>query len=216
MGCRFGEFRVRAQILGCSTDYHWRQEGDTWLPRVDGGVYCMDTDRNTDEFVRLLSLHTRSIFAYIYVLVPNPTDADDIFQETSRTLWEKFGEYRPGPDENFRAWALRIAQIKVMRYRERESYRNKLFNDQAYAALDGAALKAVDSLDPRFELLGDCYRKLLDDDRRLITARYRIGASVEAIAQELGRSVHSIYRALRRIHESLFDCVRRGQQEDHS
>ena len=176
----------------------------------------MNTDRNTDEFVRLLSLHTRSIFAYIYVLVPNATDADDIFQETSRTLWEKFGDYRPGPDENFRAWAIRIAQIKVMRYRERESYRNKLFNDQAYAALDGAALRAMDSLDPRFELLGDCYRKLQEEDRGLVTARYRVGASVEAIAMELGRSVHSIYRALRRIHESLFDCVRRGQREDHS
>lgn len=174
----------------------------------------MDSGRNTDEFVRLFSLHTRSIFAYIYVLVPSHADADDIFQETSRTLWEKFGEYRPGPDENFRAWALRIAQIKVLRYRERENLRHKLFNDQAYAALDDAALRALDFLDPRFDALGDCYRKLIEDDRRLIDARYRVGSSVETIAAELGRSIHSIYRALRRIHGSLFDCVRRAQQEE--
>jgi len=148
------------------------------------------------------------------VLVPNHADADDIFQETSRTLWEKFGEYRPGPEENFRAWALRIAQFKVLRYRERESRRHRLFNDQAYAALDDTALKAMESLDSRFTALGDCYHKLIEDDRRLIDVRYHVGSSVEAIATELGRSIHSIYRALRRIHESLFDCVRHAWQEE--
>jgi RNA polymerase sigma-70 factor, ECF subfamily len=174
----------------------------------------MDSSRNTDEFVRLFSLHTRSIYAYIFVLVPNHTDADDIFQETSRTLWEKFGEYRPGPDNTFRTWALRIAQIKVLRYREREGIKHRVFSDQAYAALDSATLVAMDSLDPRFEALGDCYRKLPEEDRNLVDARYHVGSSVEAIAVALGRSVHSIYRALRRIHQSFFDCVQHARQEE--
>ena len=176
----------------------------------------MDSGRNTDEFVRLFSLWTNSIYSYIHVLVPVHADAEDVFQETSRTLWEKFGEYRAGPEEGFRAWALRIAQIEVLRYRQRQGRRHKLFSDRLHAALDETALAAINEVDPRLESLGDCYHKLSEEDRRLIDARYQIGSTVEAIAAELGRSVHSVYRALRRIHQALFDCVeeaRRAEEE---
>ena len=106
-------------------------------------------------------------------MIPNRADAEDVFQETSRTLWEKFDQYRPGADNNFRAWALRIAQLKALSYRRRELRRRKLFSDQAYAALEQVAAMAMGSLDLRLESLGDCYRKLTEDDRQLLTARYR-------------------------------------------
>ena len=69
----------------------------------------MQSAANTDEFVRLFSLYAKSVYSYIHVLVPTHADAEDLFQETSRTMWQKFGQYGPGPDEGFRAWALRIA-----------------------------------------------------------------------------------------------------------
>lgn len=170
----------------------------------------MNSGRNIDEFVRLFSLWTSSIYSYIHVLVPVHADADDIFQETSKTLWEKFGEFRGGGDEGFRAWALKIARFEVLRFRQRQGRRRMVFDDQLQAALDDAAMAAIDTINLRLDLLGDCYHKLSEEDRRVIDARYQIGASVEAIAAEMHRSVHSIYRALRRIHKSLFDCV---QQE---
>jgi RNA polymerase sigma-70 factor, ECF subfamily len=173
----------------------------------------MDSSRNTDEFVRLFSLHTNSIYSYIHVLVPTHADADDIFQETSRTLWEKFGEFRPGPEANFRAWAMRIAQLEVFRYRQREGRRHKLFTDRLYAALDDEAQAAIATVDMRLDSLGDCYRKLSAEDRGLIDARYGIGATVEAVAIQLGRSIHWVYRALRRIHQSLFECVEIAQHD---
>ena len=61
------------------------------------------TAKNTDEFVRLFSLYAKTIYSYIRILVRSNVDAEDLFQETSRTLWAKFDEYRPGPDDNFRA-----------------------------------------------------------------------------------------------------------------
>jgi RNA polymerase sigma-70 factor, ECF subfamily len=176
----------------------------------DETVLDMESSRNTDEFVRLFSLYTNSINSYIHVLVPVHADADDIFQETSRTLWQKFGEFRPGPEETFRTWALRIAQIEVLRYRQREGRRHRLFSDQLHNLLDAMAATAVGSLNPRLEALGDCYRKLPDEDRQLINARYQVGATVETIAAQSRRSVHSVYRGLRRIHRALFDCVERS------
>ena len=174
----------------------------------------MKSGGNIDEFVRLFSRWTNSIYSFVHVLVPVHADAEDIFQETSKTLWEKFGEYRGGADEGFRAWALRIAQIEVLRYRQRRGRRQRLFDDQLQSALDETALSAIESVDLRLEMLGDCYDKLTEEERRLIDARYQIGASVGAIAAESGRSVHSVYRALRRIHQALFDCVQQSLLSD--
>lgn len=174
----------------------------------------MHPSDNTSEFIRLFSLHTSSIYTYIRVLIPNRPDAEDIFQETSQTLWEKFEEYTHGPDSGFRAWALRIAQNKVLDYRRRELRRRKLFRDETQLMLDQVALAAMDSLDLRLEPLNDCYRKLSEDDRQLLVARYRVGEAVENIAAQMGRSVHQVYRALRRIHGALFDCVRNLQHKE--
>lgn len=175
----------------------------------------MRSSGNIDEFVRLFSRWTNSIYSYIHVLAPRHADAEDIFQETSRTLWEKFGEYRGGADEGFRAWALRIARFEVLRFRQRRGRRQKLFHESLQAALDEAALAAAESVDPRLELLVDCYHKLGDEDRRLIDARYQIGASVEKIADDMQRSVHAVYRSLRRIHQALFECVQQSRLPDN-
>jgi RNA polymerase sigma-70 factor, ECF subfamily len=205
--------RIRAQILAAPLGYYRDRTGKADLLLRGTGVF-MDQARNTDEFVRLFSLFTNNIYSYIHVLTPVHSDAEDIFQETSRTLWEKFGEFRPGPDATFLAWALGIARIEVLRHRQREGQRHSLFSDRLYAALDQATLAVVDSMDSRLESLGDCYQSLSQDDRQLVDTRYSVGATVEAIAAELGRSVHSVYRALRRIHRTLFDCIRHAKQQE--
>ncbi len=168
--------------------------------------------RNTDEFVRLFSLYAKNIYSYITILVPSRADAEDPFQETNQTLWAKFGQYRHGPDENFRAWAVRIAQLKIMNYRKHEKLRRRLFSDHVCDYVNEAALVLIDSVEPHLDALDECRRKLPDQDRQLIAARYRAGATVEAIADKTGQSVHSVYRALRRIHQWLFECIQEFQQ----
>lgn len=174
----------------------------------------MNQPRNTDEFVRLFSLYTNNIYSYIHVLAPVHADAEDIFQDTSRTLWEKFGEYHEGPDSGFLAWALAIARIEVLRYRQRQGQQHRLFTDRMQAVLEQAAIVAIDSVDSRIDSLSDCYQKLAADDRQLLDSRYGQETAVDRIAAQLGRSVHSVYRSLRRIHRALFECVRHAQSPE--
>ena len=174
----------------------------------------MDSSTKTNDFLRLFSLHSPRVYAYIHILVPNHADAEDLFQETSQTLWEKFDQYRPGADEDFRAWALRIAQLNVLHYRQRKGRRRLLFNEHIHDLVSKAGLRAVGSAENRFELLDDCYRKLTDGQRQLIDARYQVGATIETIAAQTGRSVHSVYRDLRRIHQWLFDCIQGMERAD--
>ncbi len=76
-----------------------------------------DQHRRTAEFVQLLKQHDRRVSAYVYSLVLDWNDAEDIVQETSVRLWEQFDEYRV--DEDFGAWACTIARYMVMAYRKR-------------------------------------------------------------------------------------------------
>ena len=52
------------------------------------------TDR-TAEFVGLLLQHQRRIHGYIATMLTNWADADEVLQETSIVLWQKFDEFQP-------------------------------------------------------------------------------------------------------------------------
>ena len=65
----------------------------------------------TKELVLLMTQHQRRIFSYIYTLVPDRHSAEDILQETSLVICEKFSDFRTGTD--FAAWACQIAWWQV-------------------------------------------------------------------------------------------------------
>src|SRR3954454_13433629 len=92
----------------------------------------MDIDPNSEaeaqkRLMMLMTRHQRQIFSYIYVLVPNRSDAEDLLQETSLVICEKFGEFREGTD--FVAWACQIAYWRV-RYSRQKYARSKVFFEQ--------------------------------------------------------------------------------------
>jgi RNA polymerase sigma-70 factor, ECF subfamily len=167
---------------------------------------------DTREFVALLTRYSRRIYAFIRTLVPNQADAEDLFQDVSTTLWEKFGTFRRGSD--FRAWAFQIAHYKVLNYRQRQAHRPKLFADDLIEKLAGDRLALDDSLDARSPALADCYQKLSPPDREIIDLRYVEEASVPAVAAQTGRSVDFVYKALRRIHGALYRCVDEALHEE--
>src|SRR4029453_14169891 len=79
------------------------------------------------QLMALMTRHQRQIFSYIYVLVPNRADAEDLLQETSLVICEKFHEFRAGTD--FVAWASQIAYWRV-RYSRQKFARSKVLFDQ--------------------------------------------------------------------------------------
>jgi RNA polymerase sigma-70 factor, ECF subfamily len=160
---------------------------------------------NAKEFVALLTRYSRRIYSFIRSLVPNQADAEDLFQEVSTTLWEKYGDFRRGSD--FRAWAFQIAHYKVLNYRQRLSHRPRLFGDEMIEKLAGDRLALDDLLDARSHALADCYQKLSPADRELIDLRYAEQSTILVVAAQTGRSPDFVYKALRRIHGSLHRCI---------
>ncbi|MBN1589922.1 MAG: sigma-70 family RNA polymerase sigma factor [Pirellulales bacterium] len=160
----------------------------------------------SELFVELLTRHHQRIFLFILSLVPNQSEAEEILQETNLVLWRKFEEFEPGT--NFKAWAFRVAYLKVQKYWERQSSDRLRFNEAFLQRVAEMAVEKPDTVDRRREALDRCLDKLPKKDRDMIRCRYRVGGSVKAAAEELGRTTHAIYKALARARRMLHDCVR--------
>lgn len=165
-----------------------------------------------EDFVRLLLANERRIFAYILTLLPNPADAEDVLQETSVVLWRKFPEYRPGT--SFVSWACSVAH-NMVRNALAKKHRCRVMFDEALLTVVAAEVNQMsDELDLGRSVLVECLDELPPDDRELINLRYEVGATIKSVAASVGRSAEGMYKAMRRIHDVLYDCVHRKVESE--
>lgn len=163
-----------------------------------------ETERRK-QLVALITQHQRRIFAYIYTLVPDRYDAEDLLQETSVVICEKFDEFREGTD--FVAWACQIAYWRIRYSRQKFARSKVVYQQDLVDALAQTAAAMREELDERHEALAHCLQKLPSRDRDLVLTRYEPGSGVPEAAKRSGRSLEAAYKALARIRKLLFDCV---------
>ena len=164
-----------------------------------------DETQSRKRLMVLMTKHQRQIFSYIYTLVPNRSDAEDLLQETSLVICEKFNDFEDGTD--FVAWACQIAYWRV-RYSRQKFARSKVVFDQEIVDIVAqTAGEMADELNDRHEALALCLQKLHTRDRELLLARYEPGGGVEEAARRSGRTVKTAYKALTRLRKLLLDCV---------
>src|SRR5437764_12899228 len=90
-------------------------------------------------FLRLFLENERRLYAYILTLLPNRADADDVLQEVSLVMWDKFDDAHL-PDD-FAAWGCRIAYFKILDFRKKRQRSRVLFSQ---AMLDRVAETAAE------------------------------------------------------------------------
>ena len=162
-------------------------------------------DSPNRQLVLLITRHQRRIFSYLYTLVPNRHDAEDLLQETCLVICEKFHEFQPGTD--FVAWACQIAWWRVRAARQKFARSKVTFDERLLEAISHAAAAMPEELDSRHDALEHCLQKLHPRDRELVLSRYEPNGGVEEAARRSGRSRVAAYKALGRIRKLLFDCV---------
>ncbi len=162
-------------------------------------------DDQGHSFLTLYLANERRIYGFIMALVPNWADADDILQETTKVMWSKFNTFTPGT--NFLSWALKIAKFQVLSYLGKKRGDKLRFQDDLIEAIAQDA-SSFDQTDLR-DSLRDCIGKLAKNDRQLLELRYENNANPQKVAQHIGKGVDSVYKALTRIHNQLFYCIKR-------
>jgi RNA polymerase sigma-70 factor, ECF subfamily len=165
-----------------------------------------------DEFALLFGRHAHQIYAYILTLIPHWADAEDVFQETSAIIWEKFGEFTPGT--NFRAWACQVAHYRASWFRQRQRKAAVTFGDEFFRLVAAEMLSEGDLLEERHRALTRCMQRLPERDRELVSRCYAPGVTIKEAALALGRSPDAAYKALKRIHLELFDCVEASLKDE--
>ncbi len=174
------------------------------MDHISSGQSNADTSK---QLMLLMVQHQRQIFSFIYSLAPDRHDAEDLLQETSLVICEKFAEFKPST--NFVAWACQIALWRVRAARQKFARSKILFDDEALEQVAVTSVKLRDELDQRHVALERCLQRLGQRDREFVIARYQSDGTVEQAAKQSGRSLTAAYKALGRIRKLLLDCVNR-------
>ncbi|MCO6043675.1 sigma-70 family RNA polymerase sigma factor [Aeoliella sp. ICT_H6.2] len=147
------------------------------------------------------------MFSFIYSMLHNQADAEDVYQQTTIVMWEKFGEYQPGT--SFVNWALAIAHNKIKQFR-RQTGRDRLHFDDRVMQLMAetySELEVRKSSSERFEGLLHCLSKLTDKQRRVLRLRYSDSFSIQDLAQRERKSEAAMVMVLARLRKSLQACI---------
>lgn len=172
----------------------------TQMSEIEG-----DADR-TGRFAQLLHESRRDLFAFIYSLVQNHADAEDVFQQTALVLWNKFDDFVPGT--NFAAWATRVAHFTARDFLRSRRRNVPCFSDELLESIASAYRPLGSEVNAnRSEALAQCLEKLSRRDRRLVERCYSRERDFAEIAKAESRSVAAIYQAICRIRKNLYHCV---------
>jgi RNA polymerase sigma-70 factor (ECF subfamily) len=147
------------------------------------------------------------ILGFVRSLVHDRTAADDVFQQTSLTIWRCFDSFREG--EPFLPWALGIARKEVLHYWRSRRRDRLVFSEAALGHLADAAAALADEVSPRQAALESCVDRLPDRQRRLVDMFYGRRLSADEIAAAWGLTVHAVYKALKIMRRGLLECVER-------
>jgi RNA polymerase sigma-70 factor (ECF subfamily) len=164
-------------------------------------------DSRDADFMDLLAPLQAKLFGYIFALVPHTEDAHDLYQQTVMVLWQKFDQFEL--NTNFKAWALKAAQLEVLNYRRTKGRSRLLFNDELMQQLMESQAEAsqADRSETRAAFLQECMKSLTAVDRTLVEKCYLGSMRIQQVAAALGRSPQSICNSLRRIRTALLSCV---------
>lgn len=163
-------------------------------------------------FVELYEADKDRLYAYIYAFVLDHAAADDIFQETSLTLWREFERFELGT--SFAKWANGVAfnRIRnVMRVNKKylfdvdDSLLEEFYQNRT---VDG--IQAAENIDKWWHLQ-DCTSLLPAPLKNIYRSFYIDNLKAKEIAEQTGRSIHGVRKSIHKLRKLLFDCIESKQ-----
>ncbi len=166
------------------------------------------------RFLRSFTTHEPALRAYVRRMVPTRADADDVMQEASVVLWEKFDTFRE--DGNFRAWALGVARFQVLAWLRDKGRDRLVLTEDVITKLADAANDDEPRLERQREALEACMNKVGEGQRVLLMQAYSEDSQIQDVALHSGRTVPGFYQWLHRMRKLLLDCIRRSMAREAS
>lgn len=163
----------------------------------------MDAARHA-LFAQRFVLNQNRVYRFILGLVPDRSDAEDLFQQACLVLWETWDKYDAAQD--FVPWACGIAHNLVRNHRRKRP--TLALSEDVLERLARRRVEVDDLLEERRRILESCLDALPAPLRGLVEEVYG-GESVDHVARRSRQTPNAIYKTLRRIRAALHDCVSR-------
>lgn len=174
-------------------------------------MFPADTERH-HRFLRSFTAHEPAIRAHVRRLVPMRADADDVMQEISVVLWEKFDSFQEGAE--FRAWAFGVARFAVLAWLRDRGRDRLVLDEEVIIKLAEETTADEPRLQRQREALEQCMQKVPADQRDLLMLAYQPDSRIQEVAKGSGRTVAGFYQWLHRMRRLLLDCIRRALTQE--
>ncbi|MEM1442734.1 MAG: sigma-70 family RNA polymerase sigma factor [Verrucomicrobiota bacterium] len=165
---------------------------------------ALTVEDSPDPYEEQIESVQHRLRGYVFSLIGNASDMNDVVQETNRVLWRKREQFEEG--SNFWAWASRIAYFQVMAHRKRSSRDRHVFGDQLLHLMADEMSEEQDPA-PGTESLELCLSKLPDRQRLAIEEFYLKDQSLADISVSLGLNENAVSQLLFRARKSLRRCL---------
>ena len=167
----------------------------------------MKNDPNQKEFLKLFMSNRHDIQAFIIGMVRQPTVAEDIFQEVSLILWDKFDSF--DGSKSFKAWARGIAGNKVLQYWQKQKKSAVVYSPEFMNNVLAAYERTESNTGQMIDALQKCKQKLPEKQSSLLKYKYEQRYKLNQIADVIGKSIAATQKSLSRLRFALQDCIKK-------
>ena len=158
-----------------------------------------------EELASLWSKSQRKVEAYVYSLIPDYHQVDDIVQNVAVAVVRKRSEY--DPLRPFMSWVLQFAKFEVLKHRRSRARDRLFFSDELVQQLADAYERYETDLADRRQAFAECVQQVKGRAHRALELKYAQQFSSEQIAEQLGIAAGAARMLLHRTRKSIQDCV---------
>src|SRR5262245_29268826 len=110
--------------------------------------------------MRLVTQNQSQLHGYLYALMHNMADTEDVLQDTILVLWRKFDQFVPGT--NFLHWALKTARFEALKFQRTMRRDRRFFSEELVVELEEGPFSTCDdeAINDRRMALTNCIGKL--------------------------------------------------------
>lgn len=187
------------------------------MVHTDASAVALARGGDSDAFRALVERHSRAVYRVAHRMTGNPSDAEDVVQETFLRAYRQLGRFESRA--NFGTWLHRIAvncSIDLIRSRPHREAAHDVTDLEAFNASQGtdAGHASPERLTLSVEVqerINDAMGGLSPLERAAFMLRHFEGQSIDEISRELGLKAnaakHSVFRAVRKMRGALGPLV---------
>lgn len=164
----------------------------------------MDKAQTKETFEDILEANKASIYRICRIYAVEPMEPEDLFQEVVYHIWKSYPSYRGG--SQISTWIYRIALNVCMRYKLKLDKHNVKTTKLSAITIQPAAEAKDEGQVERFAALRSCMQILKDADRSILVL-YLEELAYREIAEITGLTENHIAVKMKRIRQTLFDCI---------